>query len=265
VRVALIGYGAIGQYVAETLSFDADISVSHLIMRDERVEEVQADVGKDIHVCASVEDMRAPEPDIVVEVAGHAGLSAHGKDALESGLDLLVVSVGALADQALFGSLLGAARGGGAKLFVLPGAIGGIDALAAAKQGGLERVVYTGRKPPAAWKDSPAEETLDLDALTEEAVHFEGTADDAARRYPKNANVAATIAIAGLGFDKTQVRLIADPGVTGNIHEIEAEGAFGRMRVEMNGKPLPDNPKTSSLTAFSVLRAIRNRAGLMEI
>jgi aspartate dehydrogenase len=184
---------------------------------------------------------------------------------LEAGSDLVVVSAGALADRALYEKLAAAAEKGKAKLLIVAGAVGGIDALAAARHGGLARVRYTSRKPPKAWKSTPAEKIADLAKLSAETVLYTGRADEAARAYPQNANVCATIALAGAGWDKTEVTLVADPAAEGNIHQIEAEGAFGRMTVEMRGKPLPDNPKTSSLAALSVLRAIRNRASAVEI
>ena len=100
---------------------------------------------------------------------------------------------------------------------------------------------------------------VDLDSLTEAACHFSGSAREAALRYPKNANVAATVALAGPGLDDTQVELVADPAITENIHEIEVEGTFGRLQFRIDGKPLPGNPKSSALTAMSVVAAVRNR------
>lgn len=260
--IALIGYGAIGRYVHARLSKENHAQVVAIVMRPERVAAVQDEIGEGASVVGSIEDLPSP-PGLVVEVAGHAALAEHGVAALEHGFDLLVVSVGALADPVLYNRLLAAAGDG--RMLIAPGAIGGVDALAAAREGGLSAVRYTSRKPPGAWKGSPAEEVADLDALKEATELYAGPADEAARLYPKNANVAATIALAGIGFTDTAVRLIADPEAGGNIHLIEAEGAFGTMTVELRGNPLPENPKTSSLTAYSVLRAIRNRASAIEI
>ena len=262
--IALIGYGAIGQYVTKMLDDDLDIQVRALVMRPDRVAALQEMAGDNCRVVGEIADL--PDAiDFVVEVAGHAGLQQHGPGVLSRGIDLMVVSVGALTDAGLLTSLRTAAKKGGAKLLIAPGAIGGIDAVAAARQGGIDRVQYTSRKPPAAWKGTPAEAICDLDNLATEKVLFEGPADEAARLYPKNANVAATIALAGAGFDGTEVRVVADPAAQGNVHELDISGAFGRMTLRMEGKPLPENPKTSSLTAFSVLRGIRNRAGVVEI
>lgn len=262
--VLLIGYGAIAREVLRRLDPAGPARVTHVLVRPAKLAATRATLGDAITTIAALDDL-ARKPDLAVECAGHAAVAEHGPAILERGIDLVVVSIGALADRALFDRLKAAARSGKAKLVLPAGAIGGADALAAARTGGLSRVVYTSRKPPQAWKGTPAEKIAALDALTAPLVLFRGRADEAARLYPQNANVAATIALAGIGFDRTEVALIADPAATGNIHRIEAEGAFGSMTVEMQGKPLPENPKSSTLAALSLVRAIESRAGPVEI
>jgi aspartate dehydrogenase len=190
-----------------------------------------------------------PMADLVVEVAGHGALARYGVASLKQGSDLVIASIGALADQALWLSLQQAATR--SKILLPAGAVAGIDALAAARLGGLDQVRYSSRKPPASLSDA-----LPLDR---ESIVFEGNARDAALQFPKNANVAATIALAGIGFEKTEVRIIADPVLTKNVHVLEATGNFGTFTMTIAGHPLPGNPKSSSLTAMSLLRCIENR------
>jgi aspartate dehydrogenase len=117
-------------------------------------------------------------------------------------------------------------------------------------------VRYTGRKPPLAWAGTPAEEGRDLAALKSQEPVFTGNASQAVRLFPKNANVTAAIALAGVGFERTLVTLIADPAIALNQHEIEAEGSFGRFRIVLENRPLTGNPKTSELAALSVAQAV---------
>ncbi len=250
-KIGIIGDGAIGRYVRRQLD-ERGITTSVLMVRPARLDEATDDA---ILRVASVETLPA-DVDLMVDCAGHAALSEHGPAILRSGRDLVTVSLGALADTALLRALETAGAQGSARLHLASGAIGALDCLQAASVGGLDAVTYVGRKPPLGWKGSPAENVLDLDALQSAGIHFEGTAGEAAMRYPKNANVAAAVAIAGLGFDATKVRLIADPAVSANIHEVHAEGGFGQFSFHIEGRALPDNPRSSALAAMSVVAAI---------
>jgi aspartate dehydrogenase len=207
----------------------------------------------------------ADAPDAIVECAGHSAIRQHGEAVLGGGCDFIVISVGALADDALRATLLSAAERYGARLVLPAGAVGGLDALGAARLSGLRTVTYTGRKPPAAWRGTPAEHLLDLDSLSAPAVFFDGTARQAATDYPRNANVAAAVAIAGLGFDATTVRLIADPTAARNVHEISVRAGCGDFDMQFEGRPSPNNPKTSLMAGFSVAREILNRTGTLVI
>ena len=253
--VTLIGFGAIGQALLARLRGHAAVRIAHVVVTPRSLVATRAAADADVLVCDSV----PADAQLLLECAGHGALTAHVLPALERGVDCAVLSVGALSAPGLAEQLDDAARRGGAQLHLLAGAIGGIDAIAAARLAGLDSVTYTGRKPPQGWRGSPAQERVDLDALSAPTLILQASAREAARLYPKNANVAATIALAGLGLDATMVRLFADPTVSENIHEIEARGAFGAMTLTMRGKPLPDNPRTSALTVLSALRFLHNQ------
>ena len=273
--VVLIGFGAIGQAILQSLQRTPGQPrwrVSHVVVRAERVAQVQAQLdaalGPSGSAAAGATQAVAAVPVealLVLECAGHGALSEHVLPALVRGTECALLSVGALAQAGLAERLAQAAGQGGTQLHLLSGAIGGIDALAAAARAGLDEVRYTGRKPPRGWQGTPAEAVVDLAGLREPAVIFEGTAREAARLYPRNANVAATVSLAGLGLDATRVRLIADPGVSDNIHELSARGAFGELQLTLRGRPLPDNPKTSALTVLSALRFMHNRVAELTL
>ncbi|SNS88913.1 aspartate dehydrogenase [Noviherbaspirillum humi] len=265
-HVSMIGCGAIGVGVMELLKSDPDIVVDMVIVPEGKEDSLRAVVQRLAPTAQVASHLNGgARPDLLIECAGHQAIEQHIIPALEHGIPCMVVSVGALSELGMAERLEQAARKGNTQVQLLSGAIGAIDALAAAKIGGLESVVYTGRKPPQAWKGTPAEAQFDLDRLEQPTVIFEGTARDAARLYPKNANVAATLSLAGLGLDRTHVRLLADPTVTENVHHVEAKGAFGGFELTMRGKPLAANPKTSALTVFSVVRALGNRAHAVSI
>jgi aspartate dehydrogenase len=260
--ICLIGFGAIGRAIAQRLQGQDSLRISHVVVRPERVQAVQDELRAMVAGAPAAVAVSAVPADasLVLECAGHSALGAHVVPALARGVECAVLSIGALSEPGLAEKLSAAAGQGATQVHLLAGAIGGIDALAAAKLAGLTSVRYTGRKPPLGWRGTPAEQVVALDTLAQAAIICEASARQAAALYPKNANVAATVALAGLGLDATQVRLIADPSVTHNVHEIEASGAFGSFKMELRGNPLPDNPKTSMLTVLSALRFLHNRA-----
>ena len=298
--VTLIGFGSIGQSLYRRLVDSPQIKVTHVVVRAARVADVQAALDAMADAAAltgrgsmpAVGQPRTNHPvaqavtevpadaKLALECAGHEALTSHVVPALARGTECAVLSVGALAEPGLPERLADAATQGGTQVHLLSGAIGGIEALAAARLAGLTEVTYTGRKPPSSWMPTqvaPAASTASSVQFTEQKIVFphvlhtqiaiilKSTAREAAMLYPKNANVAATIALAGLGLDATQVRLISDPSVTENVHEIYAKGAFGEMKIEMRGKPLADNPKTSALTVLSALRFLLNRASPLTV
>lgn len=251
-KLGIIGDGAISRY-ARGKAVEHGHEITALLLRPQRIAEDSAD---GVLRVSMVPDLPV-EIEHMVDCAGHSALHAYGADILRGGIDLTTVSIGALADQSLLDELEQAAATGGSKLYLASGAIGALDCLRAARVGALTSVTYIGRKPPQSWKGSPAESRLDLDALrTGAATHFSGSAREAATQYPKNANVAAAVALAGIGFDDTQVELIADADVTENIHEIEATGEFGSFSFAIRGHSLAENPRSSALAAMSVVSSL---------
>ena len=257
-RLGIIGAGAIGSYVRDR-AIERGHVIQALLLRTDKLEQRAAELDGTLCV-----DAVADLPDDIehmVDCAGHEALLAYGPDILRRGTDLTTVSLGALADDNVFRRLQQAASDGGATLHLASGAIGALDCLRAARIGGLHSVTYIGRKPPQSWRGSPAQDKLDLDNLTAGAeTHFDGPARVAATEYPKNANVAAAVALAGIGFDDTRVMLIADPGVNENIHEIQATGEFGSFSFEIRGHSLPDNPRSSALAAMSVVNKLEEES-----
>jgi len=268
VRLGLIGHGAVATLALEAMGRNMSAPFEALICLARPQSAAKAYdwatrhkgvVAREIRVETSAEAFLAERPDIVAEAAGHKALAEVGATVLRAGVDLVVSAVGALSDDILRLELEDAARGSGATLIVSPGAIGGLDLLAAAKLSGLCEVRYTSRKPPLAWRGTKAEELLDLAGLKTQATFFEGTARDAARLFPQNANVAATIALAGAGMDETHVRLIADRAVTRNLHEIEIRSACVHVTLCIEGRPAPTNPKTSATTGYALAHILLER------
>lgn len=253
-RIGLIGFGAIAGDIVLYLKDNPKIEIAGALVLPEDLSR-----AADFPLTTDYDAFMAGDPELVVECAGHGGVKAFGTRVLEAGKDLMIVSIGALSDAPLYDALVEAAKRSTGQLILPAGALIGVDGLAAARSAGLESVTIRSVKPPMSWSGAEGVEGIDLGAITERTTVFAGSARDAARLFPKNANVAATAALAGIGFEKTKVELVADPTTDQNTHTLIFEGKPGRYELVIAGNPSPNNPKTSQLTALSIVRLIENR------
>ena len=264
-KLGIIGYGTIARQALNALARDLAQPLEAVVClaraggagrAQDLLESLGARLAGERVVVGSVDEFLGHRPDFVAEAAGHKALQDHGAQILAAGKDLLVTSAGVLADEDLRAGLDAAVLQSGASYRICPGAVGGLDILAAAKLSGLQDVLYTSRKPPKAWAGTPAERLVDLAALETAHVFYEGNAGAAARDYPQNANVAATIALLGAGFAATRVRLIADPAVARNVHELSVRSSCADFDIRISGQPSPENPKTSLTTGYALANQI---------
>jgi aspartate dehydrogenase len=260
-KILLIGYGAIAKSLVKHLPKP---SLCGVVLRSGSPS--QAAAARDgIRVFNSLGQALVEPFTIAVECAGADALRELGAQILRSGRSLIAASVGALADDGFREHLIDVAHKGCSRLIIPTGAVAGVDGLAAARLEGLSRVDYTGSKPPKAWLNTHAEKVCDLNTIEVPTVVFKGTAREAAKLFPKNANVTATIALAGIGLDRTKATLMAVPNLDRNIHEMEAEGGFGALKVLVSNNPSKDNPKTSALVALSILRILHDQKAPLSL
>ena len=169
------------------------------------------------------------------------------------------MSVGALADELFLSQLLSVVSMNGKHIYIPSGAIAGIDAIKSVK-GMLDSVTLTTTKNPSALAGAPFfnSDPTRLKSMKKKTLVYQGTAADAVNKFPANINVAAVLSLAGLGIQETKVKIIADPHITVNQHQIEAAGAFGRMAITVRNIPSPNNPKTSFLAVLSAIECLRS-------
>lgn len=258
-HIGIIGYGAIGRKLAASLIGQPGYCVT-VLTRSAPTDGLQ---NEGLTFLTSFQDFLADPPDLVVEAASADAFRTFVPSCLEQGIDVVPASVGAMnAPSSLHGLGEICARTG-ARLILPSGAVGGLDYLAAVALIDDLQVVYTSRKPVAAWTAELAALGLEGRAQTEPVILFEGLATEAAVRYPKNLNAGLTIALCA-GISRTTVRVIADPAISDNTHEIEVTSAAGRAQMLFQNMPSPANPKTSIITAFSLASAVFRQFALLQ-
>lgn len=247
-RVGLIGFGAIARQVHAVL---AGRGLDWVVLR----RSGAGGLPPGVVAAADLPGMLAARPDVVVEAAGQAAVAAHVPTLLRAGVPVILASTGALADAALQAEVRQAAEAPGARLIIPSGAVAGLDYLRAVAPLDGVTIRYTSRKPVAAWQAELAALGHEPSALRAELALFEGTAAEAARLYPKNLNVALTLALTAPRAALT-VRVVADPAAAGNEHHIRIDSPAGLAEFRMVNAAAPDNPKTSLLTGLSVRAAL---------
>ncbi len=264
-RLCLVGAGAIGRRVAELLAQRPGHAVELVAIAERPDSAVKPWWPASVRLLTDPGELAGMRIDVVLEAASRQAVTAWGEAALRSARKFIVCSASALTDDGLREALLATARGCGSQLIVPHGALGGLQALSAASLLSLDSVTHFIRKPPAAWQGTRAETVVDLARVSTTTLLFDGTARDAASFYPANANAVVLSSLAGIGLDRTLVRLIADPAVKRNVHEVVAAGAFGSLNFRIENEPMPANPKTSDMTALSLIRLLESQTSALVV
>ena len=263
-RVAIAGFGAIGRVVAEHLDRGIDgLALAAVSARDTaRAQAAMAGFAKPVPVLSL--GRLGDAADIVVECAPAAVLRDIAEPTLAQGRTLVLLSCGALLDNFDLADL---ARRQGGRILVPTGALLGLDAVQAAAVGNVERVHMITRKPPNGLDGAPylVEHGIEVLGLSEPKRVFAGSAREAARGFPANVNVAAALALAGIGPERTTIEIWADPGADRNIHRIEVEAEAVRLSMQIENVPSLENPKTGRLTPLSVVALLRKLGSPLAI
>jgi aspartate dehydrogenase len=260
-RVGLLGGGTIGRLVLQNVKRNTLAGIEIVALAGRRAASRGAQLAEEFGIPYVVgrEALLARRPQVVLEAASHDAVREHLVALLEARVSVIVLSAGALADDALREAAEQAAVRNGAHLYVPSGGIGGLDALKAACAAGVDEVTIQVAKPPAAWKGIPYVEALrvELDRLRQPTTLFEGAAREGVPHFPQNVNIAAVLALAGIGWERTRLKVVADPGLSLNTHTIQVSGPTGRFSIVLENVPSPDNPKTSWLACYSAIAALR--------
>jgi aspartate dehydrogenase len=259
-RIGLMGLGAIGEQVSAAIAGGVlpDVRIVSALVRKPRSGAHPYLVTNDANAFFGV------EVDAYVEGAGHSAVQAHAERALKKA-DMMITSVGALTDDALRERLVATAKANGHRLILPSAGIGALDTLSGAAIGGLDEVVMTVRKQPAAWFGTEAEGMVDLNGLKAPFTVYEGPVREGARRYPQNVNISAAVALAGAGLDRTHLVIVADPTITTHVIEVRARGAFGSFTFVEDLLPTESNPKTGMIVGMAVVKAVRQLSSPLVI
>lgn len=253
-RYGIVGFGRIGQRLAARLPGAVAV-----------LARTSATGAAGIPVCDDLRTFLNHRPKVVVECASCDALAEIGPKVLAAGCDLVPLSLTAFADRNVERRLMAAADAGPGRIEIAPGAIGTLDLLATAREEGIARVVYRQLKSPAMWKLVAAARGIDFDAVGSRTVFRRGSVRALAMDFTKNLNTSVGVALAGLGLDRTEAELIADPGLTETAHELEIHASAGNAVLKLGGRDVPPDGDPVDYTTFSLMRVLRRRAARVMI
>jgi aspartate dehydrogenase len=265
--VALIGCGTIGKEIAFAID-SGRIKNASVVTLFDKVKSAAYELRSKLHhndphifsdFTEFISSRSFKDTDIVVEAASQDAVNSFCKKIVENGKSLMIMSVGALADQLLLSELLDKASHNQCHIYVPTGAIAGIDAIRSVRHL-IDSVMLSTTKSPKALSDAPFFNMAGFDPskLNQKTVIYEGSAADAVKKFPSNVNVAAVLGLAGVGIENTMVKIIVDPNTDRNQHEITVNGKFGEMTLSVRNIPSPTNPKTSFLAVLSAIECLRS-------
>jgi len=260
-KILIFGCGSIGTVIARAADEMEDIE--EILLHDLNRSKIDTLMSK-ISRGKALEggDIASSGADILIEAASQVAAKENIPVALESGMDAMVLSVGAFVDEGFQNRCYSALKDRDINLLIPSGSIAGVDALKAAGCASIDVVRLTTTKPPKGLKGAKylIDEKIDVDSMTEKTVIYSGPATRAVQLFPANVNVAATVSLAGIGFDRTQVQVVCDPATEVNSHRLYVKGSFGEMESVTRNRPSPDNPRTSYLASLSAVSALKSYA-----
>lgn len=256
-NIGLIGAGAIANFLLEKINKQQHehLHIKSILVRNKEKYQV-LESNFDVKLFTDMDAFLESGIDIVVEAANVESVKTMLPKIIKK-KDAVLISVGALADETLLSEIMDLSSEYQHNIHLPSGAVGGLDLLQNAHAlGTLNSVTLTTRKPAS---------SLVNENITEEKVVFEGEAREAIHDFPKNMNVSIVLSLAGIGMEKTNVRLIADPHIGKNIHQVDIVGDFGEATISITNNPFPENPKTSYLAAMSILGTLNRLNSRLRI
>jgi len=266
-RVAIIGCGAIGSYLARAIHSGAcgyyELAGVLDAPKPEAARKLADELG--CKACDDLEELLDLRPDVVVEAANREAAWRFGEKCLDGGANLVILSSGSLLDPEFKKRLIEIAGKVKRKIYVPSGALGGLDIAKAASITGEARASLVTSKPPKSLEGAPYLKGRELTGLHRAERIFDGSVEEGVSGFPQNVNVAASLSLAIGGTSAVKLAVVADPSLNSNVHCVEISGEFGRAFVKMEGKAMPDNPKTSALAAMSIIALLRRIQDPLEV